>query len=659
MKIIMLVTENIALAEEIKDLISENYFLVHIGPDTADWINDSNLQSGVVLFDTEYPDALKFLHDSKVKKPGLRHIGIGKDRKQALLLSHYLYDFLLLPLEQWPLDKAVARASESISVSSGGFAVEGVTGAMEDKLSCQDFDSATRPWARVVSDFSRTISSQFNRDKFLSLFIYAVRELVPTGKLTVLLKDDDPNLYAIAAHQGLDPGINKALRLKATEGIIAWLAEEGRILNRSEVPGLLPPARQSEILQEMKILRAAICVPLIANGKLNGVLCLGSKVTGAPFYERELELLYTICGNIAIALEDIGLHEQLLHQKIYIESILQRMNSGVVAIDKSEKITTFNQKAAEVLGRQPAEMLKGDLRSLVSPLGDMLYETLLHGTAYHKKKLDLAENKMPLEVSTYRMVNQLNEVLGSVMIIDDISNRKKAEAEKSKAEQINVLNRFVSQLTHEIKNPMVAIQAYAQLLPDRYDDHEFRMVFSKTVRQEVKRLNELIDQLIAFSTPLHYQPEVIEAHDLLDQAFSLLSEQGVDHGRLIHKSYCNGSPKVKVDRLAMARALSYLIKFLRDGQTEGEKAIKILTALPENGSEPGRFQIMITDNVTKIKFDEPDQIFNPLEITPENAISIGLPVSKKVIEDHGGMLHAVQADGSALKFGIILPLFIP
>lgn len=652
MRVLLFLTEDQSLQQELKDQIPNHYYLVE-SDDASDWISFSDLQRGLVLLDMDYPRILDWLQETRIKKPDLVYVGVGKTNKQALDLADYLYDYLVIPFESWQLEKMLDRA--------WGKALEGY----QDPASANhlktvnvireqnEFD--TRPWARVISDFSRTVSNQLNRDKFLNLFLYAVKELIPVGKLSVLLKDKDREDYYIAAQHGLNPDLNKRLRLSCSDGIIAWLSEEGQILQRFKLPNHISTEQKAEIQLEMKLLHAFVCVPLIAYGKVNGVLCLGSKVAGTPFDHQELELLYAVCGNIAIALEDINLHELLLNQKIYIESILQRMNSGVIAIDRFEKIITFNQRAGEILSREPLAVINKDLRLLVSPLGDILYETMIKGTEYNKKQLELAGNGLPLEVSTYRMVNQFDDILGSVMIIDDITARKKAEAEKNKAEQINVLNRFVSQLTHEIKNPMVAIQTFAQLLPEKYEDSDFRNLFSKTVKQEIKRLNGLIDQLIAFSTPLHYSFEIADIKDVLEYAFELLEDQGVKMADLIQKNYCQESLRTKVDKLSLARAFSYLINFLCESAQKNGKEIIIVTALSEPKTESALIQIMITDNCTKIEFEDPEMIFNPLEICPESPISIGLPVSRKIIEDHGGRLHAVQSATEALKFGISLP----
>ncbi len=656
MKVVLLVTDDYALLEDIRCYLPDQYLLIDSKDDAFNWVFENDLTHGVVLVDTDQADVCKWLQGAQEKKPHLVYVGVGKDKKQALLLVEYLYDFLPLPSEPWQLEKTLGRAWEKVVSNTEPAAVPQNSNFCADSTRQGDFDFSARPWARVLSDFSRTVSNQFNRDKFLNLFIYAVKELMPVGKLVVLLKEEDSGDYLIAAQQGLDPDISKKLRLKKTGGIIARLVAEGQILKRSASsdPGNL--GISAEITQEMKLLQVSVCVPLVAQGSLKGVLCLGSKITGAPFYERELELLYSVCGNIATALDDIGLHERLVNQKIYIESILQRMNSGVVAIDRSERITTFNHRAGEILCKEPAEMINSDLRTLASPIGDMLYETLLNGKEYHKKYIELAEIKIPLEISTYCMMNPDKEVLGSVMIIDDITARKTAETERNKAEQITVLNRFVSQLTHEIKNPMVAIRTFAELLPDKFEDNEFRAAFSQTVRHEVKRINELVDQLIAFSTPLNYQYELTEIQSVIDQAVYLIEEQGGVLSGLTRKDICEDFPKVKVDILSMARAISYIINFLCQGVPEAGKQLSVSTVLSDRENPACQIQVIITDNKTRVDVNNPERIFSPLEMSPDNTISVGLPVSRKIIEDHGGTLQLIQTNNSPLKFGISLPV---
>ncbi len=655
MKAVLLVTEEKENREEVKYFFPGEYFLIESKGDAHSWKLLKNLDRCVVLADIDWRHAPEWLQEAQKVKPDLVYVGLGRDKEKAARLSGCLYDFIQVPFEPWMLKKTLDRSWEK-----AGRLTEREDSNDDKMLAERQLQLAqgypSRPWARVLSDFSRALSNQFNKDKFLDLFLDAVNELVPVAKLSVLLKAPHSGDYFIAVQRGLDPDIHEKFRFKPREGIISWLSEEGRILHFSEAAGQKGWGYSPELIQELKMLNAQVCIPLLAYGQLAGVLCLGSKVAGAPFYEKELELLYTICGNIAIALNDIDLHERLYNQKIYTESILQLMNSGVVAINNEDKITTFNQRAGEILSSEPDKMLGSDLRNLPSPLGDLLYETLITSRPYHKEEVKLPRDGIPLELSTYRMVNSEGEVLGSVMIFDDITSRKQAELEKRQVEQMEVLNRFVSQLTHEIKNPMVAIQTFSQMLPEKYDDSSFRDFFSQTVKQELKRLNELIDQLIAFSSAVLYKHEAVDTRELVETAVALLHEQGISRGVPLKTEYCDQNPKVMVDKLNMSRAFSYLLKYLFETMEKGG-TITVKTLTPRDQSHNEVVTIAFMNSGSKINPEDVEGLFNPLEIRPDNTISLELPVSKKIIEDHGGKLRIKKPNGKFLEFEVQLPVF--
>ncbi len=239
------------------------------------------------------------------------------------------------------------------------------------------------------------------------------------------------------------------------------------------------------------------------------------------------------------------------------------------------------------------------------------------------------------------------------MIIDDISQRKKEEVVKRKAEQIEVLNRFVSQLTHEIKNPMVAIRTFSELLPDRYEDPEFRDIFAKTVNAEIKRLNELVDQLIAFSSSMHYNYETVFVNELLGDMLEQLKKKHKNGRMKIKAMLCRDNPTVKADKKNLARAFLYLADFF---VSSSEKpVITVKTACMENNNTMPRVNILITDTETQYNGLDIDQLFNPLEYSPENQISLSLPVSKKIIEDHQGHLRLMKSEDGIIKFGISIP----
>lgn len=660
MKLVILVVNEESTLRAIKDYIPDEYTFMECSMGSKGLQMLKNIVSAVVLVDTTLHGALSWIKDASAKRPDLTYLGISSGNEKDLdnSFNKYFYDFISLPFLSKQVSSTLERAWERVQLR---FEVQDLkkSGSGLEKMRQPNSEppSGLPRKERVLCDFSRALSSNFNAKRLLELFMDSVTELVPVGKLSIVLYDETLDQYKVGAQCGLDPTFYEGLLFRSSSGLMNWLLEEGRIL-RIDEPSCSPDLLKNEALQELKLLHGVVCIPLLAHGQLVGALNLGPKVIGSPFHDDELEILYILCGNVAMALRDIGLHHQLLNQKIYIENILQRMNSGVAAINREECIITFNSRAGELLAMSPPEVMGEDLRILPSPLGDLLYDTMTTGKAYLKEEVNLAATSIPLEVNTYQLSNVDGEVMGSVMIFDDISARKQLEAERRQADQLDVLNKFVSQLAHEIKNPMVAIQTFSELLTEKYEDSSFREFFTYTVKQEVKRLNELVEQLIAFSTSLCYKHNPVDVHEILDMGLLLLQEQGMGQETTVETSYNGGSLNIRADKTIMARAFSYL---LRNSFKSVEKGgmLHIDTSFKDNMFPSGGGVIIrFWDLETKAGKEDVAKMFDPLSSGNNGYISLALPVSRKIIEDHGGFIKASVTKDKTLEFEVSLPIYL-
>lgn len=654
LKLVILAGSEQGSANKIKDFLPEEYsfFEITINHDGLQILR--NTAAGIVLVDMASSEAAAWVKEANNLRPELSYIGVVEEEIKYNEFS-FFYDWIWPPFSTLKLHNLLERAWERSQLIFELSNLKEKSNREEAFVPAGNNQSLPGLKERVLCDFSRSLGSNFNRDKLLELFMDAVTELVPVGKISILLLQRETGTFKICAQRGLDPSFCNQLSFNSTRGIVPWLEKEGRILLCSEGSPFA-----GEALQEMEFLQASASIPLSAQGQMIGVLNLGPKVTGSLFYEEELEVLYFLCGNLAMALRDIELHHQVRHQNSYIESILQRMTSGVIAININDKITTFNTRAEEILSFTQEEVLGKDLRLLPSPLGDYLYNTLSTGECFDKEEIVLPNGQIPLEISTYRLSNGKDELIGSVMIFDDISDRKQLEAERRKSDKIEVLNKFVGELAHEIKNPMVAIQTFAELLQDKYEDSSFRDFFTHTVRQELKRLNELVEKLIAFSAPLTYNFTEVDVHEIIDTGFSLLQDQGKFEDINIETRYNNGPLKIKADKTILARAFSYLLNELV--QTLGAEGSIYVETLCDNSIYNEGVQIHLKDANTVLSSQSSQKrkdvsiFFDPLSINENEYISLGMPVSRKIIEDHGGSIKAYLTGEKHFQFEILLPV---
>src|SRR5216117_4297914 len=156
--------------------------------------------------------------------------------------------------------------------------------------------------------------------------------------------------------------------------------------------------------------------------------------------------------------------------KEFSERILEHMSSGVITIGRDQRVGTMNRRAAEILGLPAQTVVGEDLRVLPSPLGDMLYDTLRSSRTVTRADLQLALRGLWLEVSTYPVRGDDPQPLGAVLVFEDLTAQKELAAQRRQGEQTQLLTRVVARIADEIKNPLVSINTFIELIGERYDD---------------------------------------------------------------------------------------------------------------------------------------------------------------------------------------------
>lgn len=501
---------------------------------------------------------------------------------------------------------------------------------------------------RTLDSLAKFLSSGFNLDRLLDQFLETVTEMVHPSRASILIFDQRSSKFQVRVHRGLPSRLVDELKLSSQGGLALYLAREGCIVQRHQ-------GKPPEVEAELEALQANLAVPLVARGRLVGIMCLGQRITGQPYTPRELEILFTMASHVGVAVQDFQFYHQVQYQKQYIENILIYMSSGVITIDQEEKVTIFNYQAGKILGLKPSEVLNQDLRSLPSPLGDLLFETLKTGKSYRRHEVQILPKRLPLEVNTYQLTGEEGEVVGSVMLLDDISWRRELEEERLRAERLDILNRVAGWVAHEIKNPLVSIRTMVELLPDRYGDSEFRDQFGSVVGQEVKNLDEMVEKLVSLTDVAEYRYQQGDIIPLIEQCVSELRERGLLAEREIFTRYQEGTPPVKHDPEQLKRALfcllSYLLKFTPSGsrlsiwvgplrgKLNGAPSLRVKISVPALEFPPERFHRFFTS------FD--------IESAPE----LGICVSQRIVSEHGGWI-TVERDkrGKEMVFSVHLPL---
>ncbi len=471
--------------------------------------------------------------------------------------------------------------------------------------------------ARVLKEFTRAFAAGFDLPRVLAMFLDAIGELVRSTRTALLLPAGDGRDYRVVAHHGLAPQIVESVRLPTDTGLVRWLAVQGR-------PARIHDLTDADIIRELKLLQSVLAVPLLAHGELVAVLVVGQPVVGSSYGRPETETLFDLATHLATAIRDISLHHQLQREKEFTERILEHMSSGVITIGRDQRVSIMNRRAEEILGVLAASIVDEDLRALPSPLGDMLYDTLRTGRAVDRAELQLALRGLWLEVSTYPVRGDDLAPLGAVLVFEDLTAQKELAAQRRQAEQTQLLTRVVARIADEIKNPLVSINTFIELIGERYDDPDFRKHFSSVVRRDVRRLVEVFEKLAALVTEGELNFTVVDVHTVVVDVVTAIELADEAPAKPLQLDVTReAAPQlVKVDAAHLRRALSYLVWYLTHNSPPNQARVSIAVGRHAEREGTERVRLQIASRTASVSPDKLHRVFDPVQM-----VLVSLPLA--------------------------------
>ncbi len=239
-------------------------------------------------------------------------------------------------------------------------------------------------------------------------------------------------------------------------------------------------------------------------------------------------------------------------------------------------------------------------------------------------------------------------------MFEDLTAQKELAAQKREADQFQLLTRVVARIADEIKNPLVSINTFIELIGERYDDPDFRKHFSSVVRRDVRRLVEVFEKLAGLVTEGELNFSTVDACEVVTQLVEAidLADDGV--GKHLQLDVApGGEPQlVKVDASQLRKALSYLIRYLTHNSPNDLAKISLSVARDETGDAGVR--ILVGSRTASVSPEKLQRLFDPVQMVQESLIDVGPAVSQRLLEALGGQLRVRQGKHE-LAFLVTLP----
>ena len=238
---------------------------------------------------------------------------------------------------------------------------------------------------------------------------------------------------------------------------------------------------------------------------------------------------------------------------------------------------------------------------------------------------------------------------------------KQSQDTLRRADRLSSLGLLTAGLAHEIRNPLVAIRTFTQLLPERYDDADFRERFQGLALKEVDRICGLINDLLSFARPSKPNVAPENVNDVVENIARILETQAKEKSVVISRDFGDNLPKVWIDREQMKQVFMNLILNAIQAMKDGGSINISSRSVSRNGTQQsGDFvQVEIQDSGIGIPEENLQHIFDPFFTSKDEGSGLGLAVSHQLVQEHGGFVTVESQVGKGTAFFVHVPVGKP
>jgi signal transduction histidine kinase len=302
--------------------------------------------------------------------------------------------------------------------------------------------------------------------------------------------------------------------------------------------------------------------------------------------------------------------------------------------------------------------------SAIFIVGLMIIFVIIKRMTQPIEKLTLAARHIEEGDLQQRVSIQREDEIGTLATaFDQMAERlmhREAELKQSqsilrRADRLSSLGMLTAGLAHEIRNPLVAIRTFTQLLPERYQDAEFRELFQTLALKEVDRICGLVNDLLSFARPSAPNVSTQDVNDLVEDIARILETEAKEKDVRVDIHLAAELPKIFIDKEQIKQVCMNLILNAIQSIEHGG-AVSVSTGLlGQNGSN--RFvQIEVRDTGVGIPEKDIENIFNPFFTTKKDGSGLGLSISHQIVKEHGGYIVVESQVGRGTSFFVRLPV---
>ncbi|HKP87668.1 MAG TPA: ATP-binding protein [Blastocatellia bacterium] len=549
-----------------------------------------------------------------------------------------------------------------------------------------------------LQDFGRTLAQTTALPQLLDSLVRRMSDMLNVRKVAIFIEDEmSPSGFRLAPATGIDgdiqlpENIKQIIRLRSIgRGFIsasdipkneASLSAAPQVVGDGEASGY--GLQQSAIAGVTHFVTGYnlssseaddagapdelhYYVPCIVRDRMVAIIGIGRTTTGALLTSEDTDLLRTLSGYVAVAIDNSLLYrsemekaEELSRLKEFSESIIESVNVGILAVDFDGRVTTWNSALEEIFGVSRERALR---RSIHDILDRDLIETIqnvigqdgwaLRETRHIYKYNASTEDGRPLtlNISLAPFEAARGVVTGTLVVVENVTDRAQLEEQLLQREKLSSIGLLAAGVAHEVNTPLAGISSYAQMLLQQVPDQDPKRKLLEKIHTQTLRASGIVNNLLNFSRTGDAQFREVDLNRVLDDTVQLLEPQ-LRNARLeIIRNYAEDLPAAHGNASKLQQVFMNLMLNARDAMPGGGR-LTINTRLVDTS-----LVVDFRDTGCGIAPENIARIYDPFFTTKEvgQGTGLGLALSYGIIQEHGGRIFVESRPGEGAHFTIKL-----
>ena len=516
-------------------------------------------------------------------------------------------------------------------------------------------------YRRTLIEFGRELSSETDLDKMLSSLVDRLARTLLVDRIAIFLGNSDSSRFELSksfgiAHvTGLDLAFLAKPRIEDAAGHIFF--ENTHQLPREDA------AAQEAIAR----LDLNYYIPCQARQKTVAFLGLGKTMQGDFLSSEDVELLQALAGYIGIAIQNGRLYASL-EQKVseyerlkdFNENIVESINVGVMAVDLQDRIESWNSQM-EVMYAQPRWQVVGRSLSEVLPAAfvEEFYRVRQNPGIRNLYKFRLVTptgDSRIVNVAMAPLVTRKFNVVGRLVIMDDITERIDLEVQLTQADKLSSIGLMAAGVAHEVNTPLAVISSYTQMLAKQLQSDPQKAAVLDKITKQTFRASEIVNNLLNFSRTTGTELTEISLNKVITDTLALLEHQFKVARIRVQTELNEKLPLILGNAGRLQQVFLNLFLNAKDAMSGGG----VLNVATLNGEY---VSVRVSDTGSGIAQENIDRIYDPFFTTKTSpaegqsrGTGLGLSVTYGIIQEHAGQIRVESRPGEGTTFTLDFPL---